>query len=431
MDDETEFENDSLTMAAGAASSNTHLQTSQPVESISGIVAIDWWEVGACALWSTSSKSACGKFFPKLEELRAASQDTKQPQFIQIGNNVWQVMAKGRGGGKGAYYRYQLSCEGISVALGAQGGQSRLFSNFAYTIPGEACLLLGVPESEKRIQDVLTYFGGTFTDRWIRRIDLCLDTLYPDLCLTFCKLLLSGYYVGSTRDYALYRSAGNTSGFGTTSSSGIQIRVYDKLTELSKKSEAYQLEMYANRWGGEIPSSATRIEYQIRKEYLALFGIKTLDEAVKRLPDIIRRVTQFEPNPHFGFTTSVPDRANNHQSRATIHPLWAAVIHKFQQFAGTSQTPLKRVDRGNLNNRRAHQMISGFLTTSAAKSGYPIKNLSDAQNWLKELSERNNFTDTDWKLKGEMKAKSENQSMDSHRYQSNWEVDREDVDGPR
>ncbi len=428
MDDGTEFENDSLTMAAG----NTHLQSSQPVvETISGVVALDWWEVGACVQWNCDPTIPPQKSFSELKEMKEICQGSRRAQFLSVGTNHWQLLGKGRGGGKGAYFPYQLTCEGITVACGSEGGKSRLFPNFTYTVSGEACLMIGVPESEQRVTELLKFLGGKFTDRWCRRIDICLDTLYPNLCEDLSKLCTAGCSIGSIRTKSIFLQPSGLNGVAVGQGSAVQIRIYDKLKELHLKSESYQMEMIAKRWGGELPKSATRIEYQIRRAFLAQYGIKSADEVLKRLPDIVSRITQFESHPTFAVTTEPPDRENNHQSRASINPHWAGVVRRFQEGIGKSLNPLKRVEGGMLNNQKACKMIMGFATSSAANSGAMIESFDDAIEWIRHLCLVNGIDDNQWKGKWELKAKTKNLPLNSHRYQSNWEVDREDVDGPR
>lgn len=432
MDDDIENENDSQLLTAGAAPSNTHLQTSQPsIIPIPGTVSIDWWEVGACVKWNFDPTFPSQKTFKQLGEMKEACQVTRQPQFLTVETNHWHLLGKGRGGGKGAYFPFQLVCEGITVAFGQDGGKSRQYPNFAYTASGETCLLVGVPEVERRIADLLLFLGGKFADRWCRRIDICLDTLYPDLCETLSNLTTTGCSIGSIRAKAAYLTGNGLSGVAIGQGSSVQIRIYDKLRELPKKSELYQLEILANRWGGEIPKSATRIEYQVKKDFLTQHSLKTADEVLRRLPDLVARLTQLEPRPTFAITTEPPDRENNHQSRAAIHPLWAGVSRSFQEGIGKSLHPLKRVERGMLNNHKAIQMIVGFIISSSVNSRVRIARFEDAVDWFQHLCITNQISDDLLKNKWDLKAKSKNLTENPRQFEDKWEVDREDVDGPR
>lgn len=89
----------------------------------------------------------------------------------------------------------------------------------------------------------------------------------------------------------------------------VDLVIYDKRGEVvSKKSEAYQHAMRQRRWGGRLPDAATRIEYQLRRQYFNELGLNTVCDVEASLPEIVARTTRLNDHPFFVLTDRVPDR---------------------------------------------------------------------------------------------------------------------------
>lgn len=198
------------------------------------------------------------------------------------------------------------------------------------------------------------------------------------------KQFLTGFFYWNSHS----GKPGDT-GFSAGDRKHIRLVLYDKLKEvLRKKSETLLTAMRVNRWGGNLPVQAMRVEYSVNGIWLRSRGISTLEQALARIPDLVRHLTQFEHRPVFAVTDAVPDRVNKHQSRVEILPEWKLIVETFQRLSGTPQQPLKLIRKETVNWKRLYQMLAGYLTKAASELNYPSFVLDDVIQLLEAVRER-------------------------------------------
>lgn len=271
------------------------------------------------------------------------------------------------------------------VAFSEKSSDQRQHANLLVKITGEACLLRGAIETRDLVHAMLDEMGGGITDSWLRRIDFCLDV--PELSLD--EWLLPAFsneqFLTSAQRWNAWSGKQGCSGFTVGNPKSVSLNVYDKLRHTQKQSEAYQQGMQENRWGGRIPSAATRLEYQVRKPWLGQFGLNQSEDILICQSSIVARLTETTNRPFFAMTTDRVDRKNRHQSRSTRHPEWANLMGTFRQLIGTPGEPLKKIDRGRFNHARACQMLVGFATTAAANAGAYFETSTELGAFVAEI----------------------------------------------
>ena len=416
--------------SAGASAGNTHLLSSQwsdvssplttekiilslvlhpdaysgPVvqsDSYPGAVfSIDWLETGGLVHWYETTDT-----LRQIERLREAAKAGNEPEPYVLGNQEVLVQPTGIGSGKQQHLSYRIEWPGVMLAFDTRNQDSRQHANFYLKIMGQACLVDGALATLAKAEEIIKELGGTLHDDWVKRIDLALDLPDVDLQEVFLPAFRETHFVASGSQWNAWDGKQGCTGFTIGTQSRCKLNVYDKLAETKKKDELYQLAMQQNRWGGRVPKSATRIEYQLRKPWLDQFCLTTTEHVLKLLPAIVARLTELEKRPFFALTAQAVDRKNKHQSRCPRLPAWIKAVRTFQDLAGEPSEPLKRVQRSRIDGRKGTLSAVGYLQSIAAQSGRCVSNASDLIEFLREQIDRNEITDADLQIKWEKKAR--------------------------
>lgn len=162
--------------------------------------------------------------------------------------------------------------------------------------------------------------------------------------------------------------------------------------------------MLQNRWGGSLPNAATRFEYSVSNSWLSQYGIRTTAQVLEHLGSILFRLSDFESRPFFAITAGPVDRKNKHQSRVEIHPEWRRLVQTFRDRVIEPVEPLRPIDRGLINGKKACSSVIGFLTSAAAHAGVMLTGCKDLLEFLGRLLKLNEVSDEDIAAKWQKKA---------------------------
>lgn len=271
--------------------------------------------------------------------------------------------------GKGlGYCRYVLTYRGIRIEVSDHaedpvGDTRRALARV--TIPGRAFLTHDLLPAIELAEFALWCLGIVSNPaKWEpSRVDVCSDMagetiedfaraygIYGEGCVTRAR---------HTTIHAKDRRPETLMAGGP--GSPIQLRVYDKLAEVGEDQERLHL-MINNRWGGKMPSSAVRVEYQIRREPLRDMGIQTVDDLLDKLPELVAYLSE----KWCRITGENVDRRNS--QRFDGNALWRRVIASFKRWAGKGRA-LKRQTVTKLCLKRATAQWVGWTKSLAAACG--------------------------------------------------------------
>ena len=252
---------------------------------------------------------------------------------------------------------------------------------------------------------VVEGLGGQIIDEWLRRLDFCIDIVGLDFTRTLYPLLKDRQFTTRCRDRKYDEEGDRAKSFSTGKSSRLRVLIYDKLLEcLTKQDSVYGQAMIQRRWGGTIPSCASRVEWQMGRPWLKQFGLDKSESIVDRLSDLYAKLAD-ETGGAFRITNKVPDRANQHQSRVASHPAWRRIVAIGRETMGDSTQPLVRLDRSNLDESRAIKQVAGLITSIADRAGIVCLSTADAQSILAETLQRHKIGDYEIAQSYERKAK--------------------------
>jgi hypothetical protein len=183
----------------------------------------------------------------------------------------------------------------------------------------------------------------------------------------------------STKD-AQHRQDGLVQTF-TLGRSDVVLRVYDKVAEVSQQSDKRWL---YKLWGRD--NEVWRIEWQVRKDVLRRFGIRTVDGLHERYGDVLRYLV----TEHDSLRLKTSD---TNRSRWPLHPLWDDLR---SQIANLDCLGVYREER--LRPPCDEQMakvaiqVYGYLKRVAAldaiKTGKPLGRPSEALRTLEPMLEQ-------------------------------------------
>lgn len=388
---------------AGASPSNTPPHSSHEVQKpfTTPSVSIDWLECGGIIDVSAADE----KQFFVMDQKMVTAQELNKPVELSLAGHSVLLFPKGIGSGKEARQTYRVEYGPAMLAFSFREAKDRLCANMYYKIPGTSCLIWGAWEIRRLFHQMLEGLGCQVVDEWPRRIDLCLDLPGTNWREKLKPAIDAGCTLGTftvQSDFHVKRLSTGVK-FQTAH---ISLRIYDKVQETRRREPEYQVAIVMNRWGGQLPADATRIELEFRGEWLRQHQeLKDLDGVRRHLPDIVEKAIGDAERPFFRLTETPVDRENGHQSRVATHHVWQEYRDYWRAGLGDPDRPPKRLPRHMIDGRRAFACVKGYLTGDAARRGEVIQSLADAQDQLRKMHENNWASDEDWKKAWEEKAR--------------------------
>jgi hypothetical protein len=388
----------------GSCPSNTNPKNRQSDELWShqeAVCAVDWFEIAGCIQWGEKANET----LPQLEAAKQAAQNRLFPELMFSGYRV-EMQPRGMGSGRDSHKEYVLDWQGVLIAFSARRKADRRLHNFLLRVTGEPCLMIGYQAAWDAAWAIIEQLGGRVVDDWVRRVDLCIDIPGLSVRDQLMPAFQANSFVTTARQWNSWDGCDGLTGFTVGSLPRLKLNVYDKVADVLKKHQGlYQRAMIDRRWFGAMPEQATRIEWQIGKEWLDQYGEFESSKVFGDLGSIVSRVAALgpDPRPFFCMTTAAPDRENGNQARSDVLPLWAKVVNTMWDWSGNPLGKLERIQRGKISCKKAWQMTVGILTGVADVWGRECLNWNGLQRVLRELYERNDCDDKaiarSWKRK--------------------------------
>ena len=332
--------------AAGERSSSTYStytfnRHSHPSPDPITATSVDYIDIGGRIKWDHSTP------LPELADALARAYRTRRVVDLIIGG--YEVaLHRPRAGdhhlndnAKDSYMEYVLTWQGVKVGLSPRQSTTRQLYNHKLIASGQPCTILGLPAIQKFQAEIISALGGEIIDGWFKRIDVCLDIAHKPLMTILLSSMREGRYITSSRTpIAFYPTCFEIA------SQGIRLRVYEKLTamQIHKHNDAYRAAM-RRRSGGAEPQHATRVEYQLRKEWLDALNLDTVPRVLARLHEVVAACTADGPRSFFRMTKKYPDAKNGNHSRAKTDPVWEWIISAMREGSSDIMSPPVRVKK--------------------------------------------------------------------------------------
>jgi len=153
-------------------------------------------------------------------------------------------------------------------------------------------------------------------------------------------------------------------------------RIYEKKAEVKLKANPLKnLCMRVYRWHcKEMPSCATRVEFEMRRDALKERGIDAVEDYYAKRADLVAYLTY----GWLRFTANKVDRENKNQSKARTLPLWNRVRKAFKAWAGNpTGEPLTPLDKEQADVKNLLKQLMGVGQTAAKYQGQKIETIEE------------------------------------------------------
>lgn len=296
------------------------------------------------------------------------------------GGGLWKVHPNGfRMGeaGKGPIMRWKIERDGMRFGLTARPVHHKTNPTGQVIVSGETMLALGgsMELVYGKVKTWLAEIGLTLVEAKLSRVDMCVDLVgvgvsefvdaYRD-----CRVMTLTKKSEDHSDCCLYRSGRRDTGF--VLGRGTSVRIYDKVEECSQDIAKWAW-MVHSRYGGVMPEAATRVEFQLRREFLKDHGVNTVEDYIAKR----RAIAKFLTGRWVRFLDDSFDP--RHTDRAKNLPVWDTVAALFDQWTQGSPAAadLAPIPREAVNPDALVKQARGCIETAAARMGLWIEGQHD------------------------------------------------------
>jgi hypothetical protein len=272
------------------------------------------------------------------EELRGSGSRDGTP--ITLGGVPFLLHPHGSKSG----YPLLLTGEDFSIECGEFNRPSFFVTFRSHALWRESAPLL----HEKFLQWAASLGFGPMHPEHLSRVDFAFDYALPVMDFT------ADDFVSRTNKDSQHRENGKVQTF-TFGREDIVLRVYDKVAEVEQQSNKV---WFFTLWGQD--QDVWRIEWQVRKEVLRSFGIRTFADLQQRQGDLLRYLCE-------DHTSLRRPTGDENRSRWPVHPLWGDLQARVQEM---SQLGVSRYDgkMASLEERQVDyaRSVYGYLKAVAA-----------------------------------------------------------------
>lgn len=362
----------------------------------------DTLHVSLWADWLDSSLLAELVAAQQLSQLSPQEWPEDESPCLDLGGKTWRVNPHGinPGDSQYSYYPFVLKSEGITLALNPHKAGDGPSPNMRIEI-GSLAFIAGDdlsamwPQLIGEIQDGLrcrvtrdriarvdaaadlpgvpvARLTQAFHDRqWISRARKAASYEHWPLAGQGDEIIAAAHYVGRA-----------VTGF-TIGRKPIMCRVYDKVAELTRD-EIKHAAMIEYRWG-EPTETATRVEFQLRRDALRAFirlgfteGIQSVDDWIKARASIC----EYLCDSWLRFTAEEYD--SRHTERAgALHEDWEAARQAFAGWTGDKTYQVKRQEKGiSIEGEQLAKQAVGCAVSVAIRCGVDLLNRADRNEQL-------------------------------------------------
>jgi hypothetical protein len=263
----------------------------------------DWLTVRYFVLWSNYDDLA--------QRLNAAKADAAErgddatAGLLKFGETVVRVGPTRAGRGFAAC-EWWFQVDGIMIAIRKGSEPQGELGNLCVTISGVPLLARGRQWCTTRAVQMIEEMGGRVIGNRVSRYDAAADLAGVSMA-SVAQAFNSGYVVRRSND--------------------LFCRIYDKLAEAKRDPDKLHL-MANKRWGGKVPASAIRVEFQLNREALAKHGIDTLEDLDRHEAALVKYLV----SEWLRFTADKPKRWA--ERAAPLAGWWRTVQSAFAAWCG-------------------------------------------------------------------------------------------------
>ena len=207
------------------------------------------------------------------------------------------------------------------------------------------------------------------------RVDACVDLVGEDID-TICLKFANNHKICRARKGSLYFDGLRKTGFDLGEQT--RIRIYDKLLEASEEKKEILVE---RRWG-EVPDSAVRVEFQLRRKSLKSFGVESVEDWIRERAKICKYLT----GEWFRLTKGEVDRANT--TRQENCDFWKRVQVAFEKWAGRTLENVRRVKPRKYDDKALRKQAVGCVLGVIASEIHKYSSVRELRGAIHRVIEK-------------------------------------------
>lgn len=297
----------------------------------------------------------CSLDFAWLRERKEDIRRSKHPedQVIELGGKEFLLSPNGTRSG----YPFLISNQHLAIQFGE-------FNNPGFFVTFRS-LALWSQGAKKLHEDLLAWAESlglvVVRPEGLSRVDFAFDFHLPQIDFD------EDNFITSADKDSQHRKNGKVQTF-TFGRDEVVLRVYDKSAEIEEASRKYWLHYF---WGEET-ENVWRVEWQVRKDTLKRFGLRTFADLFDGHGDLLR----FLISEH---TSLRVKSADSNRSRWPLHPLWVELGRHIEELP--AQGVYREIEPHALLDETLIRMaisMEGYLKKIAAieclKAGLPTLN---------------------------------------------------------
>lgn len=343
---------------------------------------LDWLTINCQIDWAEKwgiDRNGGQTLSEKLNDLVKTAQESGEAVEVP----EWKAKIYPGGGKIGGvkYCKFRIERDDAIVLIADAQKYKGDWPNVKVEISGERCLVYpaGAIAAYRSCFQWLESIGAHIHKETVSRADLCAD--FPEFEMAVFGEAFERKWFSCRSNRKKYdESNGLTLYFGA---GAIVLRIYDKLREMQASALRGQPAKYEHmiqkRWGGVEPSNAVRVEYQLRREWLKLHGIHTVDCLLNKTSEIIAYLTGVgvpvvsdgKESVRRWFRFLCAEQDNKHPERNYPLPAWKAVQ---DAFADVFRLPEKliEIDPDRADIETLLKQAFGVLECAAANKGFNL-----------------------------------------------------------
>jgi len=360
-------------LMAGPPTGNTGASSSQ--SSGRQVGGLDWLAVSVRGTWAASELSE--HYWSRLEAAKEQAAADWQSVAIELGSRKFIVHPYSARHQNGQAV-ICCECEGVTFHFSKREQATRGNRPLCWLQMSSLALMMAGDWWQLWEQTVCTlrFLGVRIETTIVSRFDICVDLPGYGMHEFGEHYRHDAYICKATNDDWRREHKRVT---GLTFGVDLMCRIYDKLLEVQRDQIKQQV-MIENRWGGEEPEAAVRVEFEVKRDALReKWGVTTVEDLREKLKDITHELT----HEWLRFTEQTVDRENKHQSRAVVWSVWEMVQELFQQVVGGIGQRLPRPLKDIPEPMPAmKQGIGCFMSALVARGQWP----SSASDFVQKVA---------------------------------------------
>ena len=263
--------------------------------------------------------------------------------------------------------------------------------NVKVEVSGERCLVYdgGADAAIRSAEHFLERLGAQIDRESVNRVDFCADLPELNIKRFVVDYLTERWTCRSKIHNPRFNPDGISLYFGT---GALILRIYDKLGEMKSSAlrgaPAKFEHMIQKRWHGKEPAFATRVEFQLRREWMRKNGIGGYNSLVQKSPAILEYLTGAADKRWFRFLTQ---KANHkHTEKNETSPRWRTVQETFlNQFYWKEE--IVQIDPNKADVTTLLKQALGVIEAAASNRGYSIRGKKSTAPELYRFADYNHF----------------------------------------